>query len=198
MGRAIELKSDLSAGALRKLARQAQDGRVTARLLAIAAVLEGASRTVAARQAGMDRQTLRDWVHRFNADGLAGLRNAAQGKPKLRLTAAQDAEIKARVLAGPDPVKDGLVRWRCVDLQTYIAETYKVKYHVRSIGKLLHRLNLSHISVRPQHPESDALAQEAFKKTSPPKSTPVSPTTRAANRLKSGFKTKPVSARKGR
>jgi transposase len=117
----------------------------------------------------MDRQTLRDWAHRFNAEVPAGLRNAPQGRPARRLTAAQEAEIRARVLAGPDPQKDGLARWRCVDVQTWIAETYHVQYHVRSVGKLLHKLPLSHVSVRPVHPESSAEAQENYKKTSPPK-----------------------------
>jgi len=114
----------------------------------------GVAQAGAARQAGMERQTLRDWVHRFNA----------QGRPARRLTAAQEAEVRARVLAGPDPETDGLARWRCTDVQSFIAGTHQVQYHVRSIGKLLHKLRLSHVSVRPVHPESDVEAQESFKK----------------------------------
>lgn len=198
MGQAIGITRQYDAGALRKLARRERDGRVASRLLAIASVLDGVNRTDAARQAGMDRQTLRDWVHRFNSQGLAGLRDAPRGRPLRRLTAAQEAEVRARVMAGPDPQADGLVRWRCTDVQRFIAETYQVRYHVRSIGKLLHKLKLSHVSVRPVHPESDVAAQEAFKKTSPPGLTPLSRTMRTANRLKSGCRTKPVSARKAR
>ena len=198
MGRAIEIRTDYTGLELRKLARRERDGRITSRLLAIAMVMEGASRTIAARQAGMDRQTLSDWAHRFNSQGPAGLRNAPQGRPARRLTAAQEAEVRARVLAGPDPQTDGLVRWRCTDVQSFIAETYQVQYHVRSIGKLLHKLRLSHVSVRPVHPESDVAAQESFKKTSRPKPTPSSRRTHAANHLKSGCRTKPVSARKAR
>ena len=134
MGRAIVITRQYDAGALRKLARRERDGRVASRLLAIASVLDGVNRTDAARQAGMERQTLRDWVHRFNADGPAGLRNKAHGRPVRRLAAAQEAEIKTRVHAGPDPQTDRLVRWRCTDLQNYIAQTCKVDYHVRSIG----------------------------------------------------------------
>lgn len=98
MGHAIGITRQYDTVALRKLARRERDGRVASRLLAIASVLDGVSRTDAARQAGMERQTLRDWVHRFNADGVAGLRNRAQGRPPLRLTAAQEAEVRARVL----------------------------------------------------------------------------------------------------
>lgn len=196
MGHAIGITRQYDTVALRKLARRERDGRVASRLLAIASVLDGVSRTDAARQAGMERQTLRDWVHRFNADGVAGLRNRAQGRPPLRLTAAQEAEVRARVLAGPDPQTDGLARWRCADVQRFIAETYQVRYHVRTVGKLLRKLGLSHVSARPVHPESDVAAQESFKKTLPPGLTPLSRTMLTVNRLKSGCRTKPVSARK--
>jgi transposase len=160
----IGITRECDAAELRKLARRGRDGKVTSRLLAIAAALEGANRTVAARQAGMDRQTLRDWVHRFNAQGVSGLSNAPKGRPKRRLTDAQEAEVRARVLAGHDPETGGLVRWRCVDIQTWIAETYAVKLHVRTVGSLLHKLKLSHVSVRPLHPKGDPEVQSALKK----------------------------------
>jgi transposase len=179
----IGITRECDAAELRKLARRERDGKVTSRLLAIAAVLEGANRTVAARQAGPSTSLRRIGrpcapfdrlrrVHRFNAQGVAGLSNAPKGRPKRRLTAVQEAEIRARVLKGPDPETDGLVRWRCVDIQTYITETYAVKLHVRTVGSLLHRLRLSHVSVRPLHPKGDAEAQAAFKKTSRLKSKP--------------------------
>lgn len=136
MGQAIEITTTYSSSELRKLARLEKDGKVASRLLAIAAILEGVSRTVAARQAGMDRQTLCDWVHHFNRDGPSGLHNGAKGHPPRRLSAEQEAEMRTRVLSGPDPAMDGLVRWRCVDVQRFIAETYKVQYHVRSVGRL--------------------------------------------------------------
>jgi transposase len=84
MGQAVKIVSAYSAVALRKHVRRERDGKVAACLLAIASALEGFSRTAAASQAGMDRQTLCDWIHRFNADGPAGLRNAAQGHPVRR------------------------------------------------------------------------------------------------------------------
>lgn len=80
----------------------------------------------AARVCGMDRQSLRDWVHRYNAEGLAGLVNRHGGGPAALLTAAQRAALKEIVLAGPDPEVDGVVRWRCVDLQRVIGERFAV------------------------------------------------------------------------
>ena len=120
MGRSLAVTTRLSADDLRKLARRERDSRVSLRLIAIAAVLEGGKRQVAARQGGMDRQTLCDWVHRFNAAGVEGLRDRPHGDPVRRLTAQQEAQIRAHVLAVPDPEKarcrEGrLVRWRCID-----------------------------------------------------------------------------------
>ena len=103
----IAVRVDCSVSDLRKLARQEKNGRVVLRLTAIASVLEGASRQDAASHSGMDRQTLCDWVHRFNAQGPEGLRDAPCGHPKKRLTPEQEKAVKARVLKGPDPKKDG-------------------------------------------------------------------------------------------
>jgi transposase len=166
MGRSVAVSTTLSADKLRKLARRERDGKVSLRLISVAAVLEGAKRHVAARQGGMDRQTLCDWIHRFNADGVGGLRDRPHGHPVRRLTAEQEAQVRDYVLKGPDPEKDRLVRWRCVDVQAYIAVTFKVAYHESTIGKLLRRLGLRHVSVRPAHPKGDAEARAAFKKTS--------------------------------
>ncbi len=139
------------------------------RLLALALVLEGRSRAEAATSCGMDRQTLCDWVHRYNASGIAGLANHKPPGPQPCLTAAEEAQVVAEwVTAGPDLAQDGVVRWRCVDLRDKIAGRFGVHLHERSIGKLLHRLDFRHLSVRPQHPKSDPAAQETFKKTSLP------------------------------
>ncbi len=116
----MAVREDYSVSDLRKLARKEKNGRVALRLTAIASVFEGASRKDAASHSGMDRQTLCDWVHRFNAQGQEGLRDAPGGHPIKRLTPLQEGAVKAHVLKGPDPVKDGLVRWRCVDIQRWI------------------------------------------------------------------------------
>jgi transposase len=195
-GRRLDVVGDLSSSDLRKLARKEDDGKVVSRLLAIASALDGLTRVQAAKQAGMDRQTLADWVPRYNELGVEGLRDKPKGRPKRLLTPEQEAVIKARVLGGPDPAKDGLVRWRCADIQAFIAATYKVTLHERTVGKLLKRLGLSHISVRPKHPKTDSEAQETFKKTSPPRWQAKSPHMQQASLSKSGSKTKPVSDKK--
>jgi transposase len=158
---------DLTASELRAAAGRTKDARAVRRMLAIALVLEGVDRTTAAQTCGMDRQTLRDWVHRYNAEGLAGLVNRTVPHRPRRLAPDQMAELADWVEAGPDPVRDGVVRWRRKDLQARIAAAFGVTLHERSVGKQLAALGFRRLSVRPQHPQSDPQAQEAFKKTSP-------------------------------
>jgi transposase len=190
-------RDDLSASDLRLAASRCADSAVARRALALALVLEGKSRSEAARSAGMDRQTLRDWVHRYNELGLDGLKNRPnQGAPPRKLAAAQEQQVAAWVRQGPDPERHKVVRWRLVDLRDEIARKFGVQLHERSVGKLLARLNFSHVSARPRHPMQDAAAQEAYKKTSPRWSPPLFPTTPAANQLSSGGKMKPGSASK--
>ena len=169
MGRGIEVtRLELSAAELRERASRGRDGRVACRVLAIAHVLEGASRTAAASSCGMDRQTLRDWVHRYNADGIAGLSDAPRSGRPPALSDAQMEELKDLVIAGPDLANDGVVLWRCLDLRAVIEARYEVVVHERTVGKLLRRMGLTRLQARPYHPKKDADAQEAFKKTSPP------------------------------
>jgi len=131
-------------------------------------VLEGTSRTQAARITGMDRQTLRDWVVRYNAGGVEGLGDRPwPGRPG-RLTAAQLAELERLVEVGPDIDVHGVVRWRCVELQAEIKQRFDVEISKRHVGRLLKRLAFTRLSVRPRHPQADEAAQEAFKKTSLP------------------------------
>jgi transposase len=130
-------------------------------------VIDGQSRGEAAEQTGMDRQTLRDWVHRYNEDGVEGLASRRSPGPRPVLTEAQMAELKAFVIAGPDPAKHNVVRWRCQDLRIEVAKRFAVVVHESTIGKWLHKLELTRLQPRPFHPKKDADAQEAFKKTSP-------------------------------
>jgi transposase len=115
----------------------------------------------------MDRQTLCDWVHRYNAQGVAGLASRISPGPVPSLNDQQMAALKALVIAGPDPEKDGVVRWRCVDLREQIIRRFSVTLHERSVGKLLRKLRLTQLQPRPCHPKQDAAAQETFKKTPP-------------------------------
>jgi transposase len=166
MGSAVAIKRlDLTASDLCCRAQRSGSIEAARRMLALALVLEGRPRTEAARTCGMDRQTLRDWVHRYNAEGAVGLsdRKPAGGIPKLK--PEQEEEVAAWVRAGPDPVEDGVVRWRRKDLAARIKRRFGVVLAERSVGALLKRLAFRHVSVRPQHPQQDAQALEAHKKT---------------------------------
>ena len=157
---------ELSAADLRQAAARTQEAKVARRMLAIALVLEGCSRVEAAQTCAMDRQTLRDWVHRFNASGPEGLIDNRTEGPKPRLSEEQLAQLAKIVEAGPDREKDGVVRWRRVDLKRVIAERFGVDFHPRYVGKLLKKLGFSHMSARPRHPAQDERIVEGFKKTS--------------------------------
>lgn len=157
-------REDLAATDLRKEASRTQDAKAARRMLAIALVLEGHSREMAAQSCGMDRQTLRDWAHRYNEMGIAGLvdRRGRNGPPP-RLSADQQAKLAEWVEQGPDLERDGVVRWRCVDLQERIAREFAVRLHERTVGKLLRKLSFRRLSVRPRHPKSEPEAQALFK-----------------------------------
>jgi transposase len=187
-------RKELGAVELRREAGRCRDARAARRMLALALVLEGASRAEAARAAGMDRQTLRDWVHRYNEEGLDGLSDRRRPGPRPRLTPEQEAELATAVERGPDPERDGVVRWRRVDLQALIETRFTVRLHERSVGKVLRRLGFSRVSVRPRHPKADEAAQAAFKKASPSWSARRCPSTPAASRSRSGSWTRPASA----
>src|SRR3954464_7493094 len=179
---------------LRREARRCRDTAASRRMLALAPVLEGASREEAARAAGMDRQTLRDRVHRYNAEGLAGLRDRPRSGRKPRLTPGQEAELAAAVEQGPDPDRDGVVRWRRIDLKALIETRFAVRLHERTVGKVLRRLGFTRLSVRPTHPKADEAAQEALKKASPSGWRERCPSTPAASRSRSGSRMRPASA----
>ena len=160
-------RTEHSAAELRGEARRTKDSDQARRLLALALVMEGAARTAAARSAGMDRQTLRDWVIRYNREGVDGLRDRPRpGRPS-QLDDRQLAELAQLVEAGPDIDVHRVVRWRCADLQTEIKRRFDVAVSERHVGRLLKRLKFTRLSVRPRHPQADAAAQETFKKTSP-------------------------------
>jgi transposase len=166
MSAALPIRDDIPAEELRRLARQESDGRVACRLLGVANALDGMSREQAARQAGMDRQTLRDWVLRFNAEGLEGLRDRSRSGRPPWLDDGQLAAFKALVLRGPDPERDGVSTWRAKDLCRIVEERFGVSYSENGMLRLLHDLGLSWQKARPIHPEADRKAQARFKKNS--------------------------------
>jgi transposase len=148
--------------------------------LALALVLDGYSRTEAAALSGMDRQTLRDWVHRYNAFGVEGLKSRSSPGRPASLSEQQMAELRELVIKGPDPARDKVVRWRCVDLQAEVARRFCVEVHENTIGRWLHELGLTRLQPRPVHPQKDPEAEVIFKKPSPTWSEPRSPTPRSA------------------
>ena len=191
-------RTELTAADLRGAAARAKDADAVRRMLALALVLEGHSRAEAAEACGMDRQTLRDWVHRYNAAGLAGLSDRRPPGRKPHLTPEQQAEVAGWVERGPDLETDGVVRWRRVDLQVRIERAFAARLHPATVGKLLRKLVFRRLSVRPQHPRSDPAAQEAFRGASPSARRPSSPRPPGASRSRSGSPMKPEWASRGR
>ena len=160
-------RTEHTSAGLRCLASKCRDGAQVRRLLALAMVMDGHTRTEAARQNGMDRQTLRDWVHRYNQAGAGGLMSLSSPGPTPVLNAEQMAELKALAIAGPDPAVHKVVRWRCVDLRDEVARRFEVTVHESTIGKWLHQFDMTRLQPRPFHPQKDPDAEVAFKKTSP-------------------------------
>ncbi len=160
----LPIRDDRSPQELRALARKERDGRVGARLHALAHALDGRSRTEAARLAGMDRQTLSDWVRRYNERGLEGLRDRPKPGRPCTLDEGRQAALKALILKGPDPERDGCVAWRLRDLCALTAARFGVRYSETGMLRLVTSLDLSWQKPRPAHPDARRAEQERFKK----------------------------------
>src|SRR5438270_12015124 len=166
MGHAIAVRTDYTAGEVRRFAQRAKDAAQARRLLAIAAVLEGASRE-AAKIGGMDRQTLRDWVIRFNEQGVDGLINIPSPGVPPKLGKKHRAFLTRLVEEGPIPAIHGVVRWRACDLIMQLHEEFGLSVSDDTIYRALKDLGFSHVSARPKVYKQDTEAMDAFKKTSP-------------------------------
>jgi transposase len=168
MGRAIAVRTDYTSKEVRQLARGAKDVSQARRLLAIAAVLDGASREEAAKAGGMDRQTLRDWVIRFNEKGPEGLINIPSPGAPSKLDEEHMAFLARIVDAGPIPAVHGVVRWRACDLIMRLQEEFGLSVSDDTVYRALRELGFSHVSARPKSYKQDAEVMDAFKKTLPP------------------------------
>ena len=166
MGQAIAVRTDYTAGELRRLAKRVKEAAQARRLFAIAAVLDGASRTEAAKIGGMDRQTLRDWVIRFNDQGPDGLINIPSPCVPPKLDAIHRAFLARLVEEGPIPAVHGVVRWRACDLIMRLHEEFGISVSDDTIYRALKDLGFSHVSARPKAYKQDPEAVEAFKKIS--------------------------------
>lgn len=168
MAAALPLRADFSAGDLRRHARQTRDAGQARRLLALAAVYEGGSRSDAARIGGVGLQIIRDWVVRFNALGPDGLIDRRAPGPAPLMSPAQRRALAEVVESGPIPAIHGVVRWRLVDLAQWIWEEFRISVSVQTISRELRGLGYRKLSARPRHHAQAADAIEGFKKISPP------------------------------
>jgi transposase len=167
MGQAIAVRSGYTSGEVRRLAKRAKDAAQARRLLAIAAVLDGASREEAATIGGMDRQTLRDWVIRFNEQGLEGLINKPSSGAPGKLSNEHKAYLARLIEEGPIPAIHSVVRWRACDLIMQLHEKFGISVSDDTIYRALKELGFSHVSARPRAYKQDPDAIDAFKKTLP-------------------------------
>jgi transposase len=164
----VPLRTDFDAAALRAMARQTKDGPQARRLLALAAIYEGATRTEAARIGGVTVQIVRDWVVKFNAHGPDGLIDRKPPGQPSKLTDVHRAALVARVDAGPIPAVHGVVRWRLVDLIQWVWEEFRISISKQTLSRELRALNYRKLSARPRHHAKSEAAVCAVKKTSPP------------------------------
>jgi transposase len=160
----LPIGTDRRPAELRRLARRERDGRVGARLLALANALDGLPREEAARLAGMTGQTPGDWVHRYNEEGAAGLRDRPRPGRPCALDEGRQAALRALALKGPTLERDGCVAWRLRDLCRLVERRFGVTYSETGMLRLVRGLDLSWQKARPAHPGSDPRAQERFKK----------------------------------
>src|ERR1043166_6416798 len=182
MGHAIPVRADYTAGEVRRLAQRAKDAAQARRLLAIAAVLDGASREEAAKIGGMDRQTLRDWGIRFNEQGADGLINIPSPGMPPKLNSMHKVFLARIVAEGPIPAIHGVVRWRACDLIMRLHEEFGISVSDDTIYRALKDLGFSHRSARPKAYKQDPDAMEAFKKTLPTEWQRSAPSSRRAHR----------------
>ena len=165
----IPLRADYDLVQLRQAARDSTDAGQVRRLLALAAIYDGASRTEAAAIGGVTLQIVRDWVIRFNALGPKGLVDRkAPGKPSL-LSDSHRAALAAMVDAGPIPAVHGVVRWRVIDLCQWVWDEFQISVSKQTMGRELRTMGYRKLSARPRHHAQAAGAIEAFKKTSLPR-----------------------------
>lgn len=164
----LPLRSDFDARSLRSAARRAKDGPQARRLLALAAIYEGATRTEAARIGGVGVQIVRDWVVKFNAHGPDGLIDRkAPGQPS-RLNDNHRKALAAMIESGPIPAVHGVVRWRIVDLCQWLFEEFRVSVSPQTLSRELRAMGYRKLSARPRHHAQAEGAIEDFKKASPP------------------------------
>ncbi len=167
MGRAVALRDDYRGDDLRVLARECDDGDQTRRLLALATIYDGGSRTAAAKLGGVTLQIIRDWVMRFNAEGPDGVKNHHAGGAPPKLTTEHKQALAEMVERGPIPAIHGVVRWRRCDLAQEIYERFGISVEESTIGRILRDMGYRKLTARPRHHAQNEYVVEDFKKASP-------------------------------
>ena len=163
----IPLRADFDADRVRAVAKRSKDGPQARRLLALAAIYDGAKRAEAARIGGVTVQIIRDWVLKFNAQGPEGLVDRkAPGQPS-RLNEAHRAGLAAILESGPLPAVHGVVRWRIIDLCQWIWEEFRVVVAKQTLSRELRKMGYRKLSARPRHHAQAEGAIEDFKKAFP-------------------------------
>lgn len=165
MGVAVPLTPGFDGNWFRQQSRSVKDSAQARRCLALAAVADGLSRTDAAKAGGMDRQTLRDWVHRFNDEGIDGLKDRHAGAPPRKLTSEQEDAILSLIEMDPIPNVHGCVRWRLTDLCAYAHDQWDISMEIDAMSRMLKCRGYSLLTARPQHHAQDPKVIETFKKT---------------------------------
>lgn len=194
----IPLGRDFDVGDLRRLARSSKDANQARRLLALATIQAGGTRSEAAAVGGVGRQIVRDWVVRFNAEGPRGLLDRkAPGQPA-RLEDEHRRALAELIEAGPIPAVHGVVRWRLVDLVQWIWDEFRITVSETTVGRVLRTMGYRKLSARPRHRAQDPEAAVVFKKTSPTVWRRSRGTRRRASAWKSGSPTRPGSVRRTR
>ena len=168
MSASIPLRGDFAAADLRGLAKASRNAGQSRRLLALAEIYDGGSRTDAGRIGVVGLQTVRDWVLAFNAQGPDGLIDGKAPGKAPKLSPEQRQALAAIVERGPDPDRDGVVRWRLKDLAAWIQTNFGVSLDESSVGRVVNALGFRKLSARPRHHAQDPATLAAFKKTCPP------------------------------
>jgi transposase len=167
MPNAIALRFDFSGGQLRRLARRSRDAAQARRLLALAAIYDGGTRSEAARLGDVTLQIVRDWVLRFNAEGPFGLIDRKAAGPKPLLSDAHRQALAVRIDRGPIPAAHGVVRWRLCDLGQWLWEEFRVAVSLQTLSREVRAMGYRKLSARPRHHAQAEGAIEHFKKASP-------------------------------
>jgi transposase len=167
MAAAIGLRGDFDAGAMRAAAKRSKDGPHVRRLLALAAVYDGATRSEAAKIGGVTLQIVRDWVLKFNAHGPDGLIDRKAPGQAPRLNDEHRAALAAILESGPIPAVHGVVRWRIVDLCQWVFEEFRIVVSRQTLSRALRKMGYRKLSARPRHHAQAEGAIEDFKKVSP-------------------------------